>query len=76
MIRCVTCVCENVEGMFVLVIIKDTLFFTNGIYYVAKFSYKSRSILLRHRMNVWKGVCVGKMCLLIQQLRKEPMLYQ
>ena len=30
------------------------------------------------RMNVWKGLCMGKMCLLIYQLRKEPtcMLYQ
>ena len=59
------------------VLVKSCLLLMGTIlFFVAKLSYESRSTLLRHRMNVWKGLCMGKMCSLIYQLRKEPMLYQ
>ena len=71
----VWCVRENVEEIFVLVKTCLSLMATI-LFYVAKLSYESGYILLRHGMNVWKGLCMGILCSLIYQLRQEPMLYQ
>ena len=66
--------CENVEEIFAL---GEKLFVADGyhLFHVAMLSYESGSTILQG-MNVWKGLCMGKMCSLIYQLSKEPMLNQ
>ena len=66
---------QNVEEIFFS---GDNLFINDvyHLFHVAKLNYESRSTLLRHKMNVRKGLCIEKMCLLIYHLRKEPMAYQ
>ena len=56
----------------------EKLFVADGYHlflYCKAISYESRYTLLKHGMNVWKVLCMEKMCSLIYQLRKEPMLY-
>ena len=54
------CVCENVGASLMELKISCLLIMATILFYVTKLGNESRSILLRHRMNVWKGLCVGR----------------